>query len=118
MNKVKFVTTPNQLWALLLGIHLVAAPFYLRIPVPVIMMVILFTIWVSTIALNRTQQPGKFIRLMLFVVYLIANIVALVYALLIDEMPLIIKYSIAIVTAVAYLIIFAVYYEKKVHDVA
>jgi len=68
MNKVKYAIPTNQVWALLLGIHLVAAPFYLRIPVPVIMMVVIFTIWVSTIALNHTKRPGKFIRLMLLVI--------------------------------------------------
>ena len=68
MGKLDYTIKPSQLWALLLGIHLVAAPFYLRIPVPVIMMVIIFTIWVVTIAFNRTRQPGKFMRLMLLVV--------------------------------------------------
>jgi transglutaminase-like putative cysteine protease len=67
MDKPKYSITSSQLWALLLGIHLVAAPFYLRIPVPVIMMVIIFTIWVATIALNRTRQPGRFARLLLLV---------------------------------------------------
>jgi transglutaminase-like putative cysteine protease len=50
---------------MLLGIHLVAAPFYMRIPVPVFMMVIIFTVWISAIAQNRTRQPGKFMRIML-----------------------------------------------------
>jgi len=68
MDKSQHAITSSQLWALLLGIHLVAGPFYLRIPVPVIMMVIIFTIWVATIALDRTSQPGKFVRLMLLVV--------------------------------------------------
>ncbi len=53
------------------------------------------------------------ISLLLFVIFLIANVVALTYSILISQPPLIIKYSIAIITTVAYIIIFLYYYNKQ-----
>ncbi len=53
------------------------------------------------------------VSLLLFIIYLIANIIALVYAIMISQPPLIIKYIIAILTTIAYLVIFAVYYNRK-----
>ena len=53
------------------------------------------------------------VSLLLFIIFLIANIIALTYAILISQPPLIIKYSIAILTTVAYIGIFLFYYLKK-----
>ncbi|MBI2102786.1 PQ-loop repeat-containing protein [Candidatus Woesearchaeota archaeon] len=53
------------------------------------------------------------VSLLLFVIFLIANIIALTYAIMISQPPLIIKYIIAIITTVAYIIIFLYYYQKK-----
>ncbi|OJI07384.1 hypothetical protein BK004_01480 [bacterium CG10_46_32] len=64
---------------------------------------------IKTIKVKDTSGVSLF----LFIIYFVANIVALAYALLIDQMPLIIKYSIAIGTAAAYLSIFAYYYQKQ-----
>jgi len=70
MDQGRFTINTSQLWALLLGIQLVAAPFYWRIPLTVIMTVAIYTFWVSMIALNRTRQPGKFVRVMLLLLTL------------------------------------------------
>ncbi len=53
------------------------------------------------------------VSLLLFIIFLIANIIALTYAIMISQSPLIIKYAIAIVTTLAYIIIFLFYYSKK-----
>jgi len=60
--------------------------------------------------LNTKKVDG--VSLSLFVIYLIANIIALIYALLINQMPLIIKYEIAIMTTVFYIAIFYVYRNR------
>ena len=46
------------------------------------------------------------VSLFLFIIFLVANIIALIYAILIYQPPLVIKYVIAIVTTVAYIAIF------------
>src|SRR3989344_4115124 len=53
------------------------------------------------------------VSLMMFVIFLIANIIALVYAILIRQSPLIIKYIIALFTTITYLILFGIYYKRK-----
>ena len=70
------ITSSQRLWAILLGIQLVAMPFYWRIPVPVIISVVIFTLWVSLIALGQTRQPGRFIRIMLLVITLAIMVVS------------------------------------------
>ncbi|MBS3127539.1 PQ-loop repeat-containing protein [Candidatus Woesearchaeota archaeon] len=60
----------------------------------------------------RTKDTSG-VSLLLFIIFLIANIIALAYAILISQPPLIIKYVIAILTTIAYIIIFFVYYTKK-----
>ena len=55
------------------------------------------------------------VSLLFFIVYLIANIIALVYAILISQSPLIIKYILAIVTTVFYIGLFIYYqFQRKV----
>ena len=63
----------------------------------------------KTISLKDT----KGVSLLLFVTYLIANIIALIYAYMINQSPLIIKYLIGIITAEIYLIVFIWYYKKN-----
>lgn len=53
------------------------------------------------------------VSLLMFIIFLIANIIALTYALLIYQPPLIIKYIIALVTTVIYLILYGIYYQRK-----
>ena len=60
----------------------------------------------------RTKDTSG-VSLLLFITYLVANVVALAYAFLIYQPPLIIKYIIAIVTTVIYVGLFLVYYKKK-----
>ncbi len=64
---------------------------------------------IKTIKLKDTSGVSLF----LFIIYLTANIIALIYALLINQLSLIIKYAIAIITAVIYLFIFWYYYKKQ-----
>ena len=53
------------------------------------------------------------VSLFLFVIFLIANIIALTYAIMISQPPLIIKYAIAIITTIAYLVIFLFYFTRN-----
>ena len=59
------------------------------------------------------SKDASGVSLMMFIIFLIANIIALVYALLINQIPLIIKYIIALITTVTYLVLFGVYYQRK-----
>ncbi len=62
------------------------------------------------------EKDTSGVSLFLFLIYLVANVIALSYALLIEQKPLIIKYSIAIVTTVTYLFIFGYYFKKNKDD--
>jgi len=53
------------------------------------------------------------VSLLLFVIFLLANMIALIYAVLISQPPLIIKYVIAIITTLIYIGIFLYYYKRK-----
>ncbi len=64
------------------------------------------------------SKDTKGVSLLLFVIYLVANIIALIYAILISQPPLIIKYIIAIITTVAYIAIFLYYYSLRKNDQA
>jgi len=57
------------------------------------------------------SRDTRGVSLMLFIIFLIANIIALTYAMLINQSPLIIKYVIAIVTTITYIGIF--FYYKR-----
>ena len=59
------------------------------------------------------SKDTKGVSLLLFIIFLIANIIALVYAILISQPPLIIKYVIAIITTVTYIVIFLYYTMQK-----
>ncbi|MEK6869735.1 MAG: PQ-loop repeat-containing protein [Nanoarchaeota archaeon] len=64
---------------------------------------------IKTVKLKDTSG----VSLLLFIIFLIANIIALIYAFMISQPPLIIKYIIAIMTTVAYIAIFLFYYAKN-----
>lgn len=58
------------------------------------------------------------VSLGLFVIYLIANIFALIYAFMITQPPLILKYEIGIMTTIFYLTLYYIYSKnnfKKLH---
>ncbi len=78
---------------------------------------ILFSIMIIPQMIKTIQSKDtKGVSLLLFVIYLVANIIALAYAFLISQSPLIIKYAIAIVTTVFYIGLFFYYtvtYPKK-----
>lgn len=63
---------------------------------------------IKTIKLKDTKGVSIF----LFIIYLIANIIALTYALLIDQNPLKIKYTLGIFTGLFYITIFLFYRIK------
>ncbi len=75
---------------------------------------VLFSIMVipQMIKTIRTKDTSG-VSLLLFIIYLIGNIIALIYAFLIFQTPLIIKYTIAIVTTIIYLSLYWVYYKQK-----
>ena len=52
------------------------------------------------------SRDTKGVSLFLFIIFLVANIIALIYSILIQEQPLIIKYVIAIETTLAYIAIY------------
>jgi len=64
---------------------------------------------IKTIKLKDTRG----VSLLLFVTYLTANVIALIYAYMITQPPLIFKYLIGIITAELYVIIFLWYYKRK-----
>tara|TARA_Y100000031_G_C7858112_1_gene220656 strand:- start:30 stop:326 length:297 start_codon:yes stop_codon:yes gene_type:complete len=59
------------------------------------------------------SRNTKGVSLILFIIFLIANIIALIYAILIKEKPLIIKYIIGIETTLVYMAIFLYYKHKE-----
>ncbi|MBT4936263.1 PQ-loop repeat-containing protein [Candidatus Woesearchaeota archaeon] len=79
--------------------------------------------WIATILFSIMLIPQivktikvkdtKGVSLLLFVTYLIANVIALIYAYLITQPPLIFKYLLGIITAEIYIIIFLLYYKRK-----
>ena len=75
---------------------------------------ILFTsMLIPQILKTIKTKSTKGVSLALFVVYLLANIVALIYAVLINQYPLMIKYNLAIIISIFYLTIYIVYYAKE-----
>ena len=61
--------------------------------------------------IKRKDTSG--VSLMLFVIFLIANVIALTYAFMINQFPLIIKYVIAIITTIVYIGLYFYYYTKE-----
>jgi len=59
------------------------------------------------------SKDTKGVSLLLFIIFLIANVIALIYAIMISQPPLIIKYIIAIITTITYIGIFLYYYYQK-----
>ncbi len=59
------------------------------------------------------SRDTRGVSLLLFIIFLVANVIALIYAILISQPPLIIKYVIAIVTTIAYIGIFLYYYAQE-----
>jgi MtN3 and saliva related transmembrane protein len=60
---------------------------------------------IKTIKLKDTQG----VSLLLFVIFFIANVIALAYAVLISQPPLVIKYIIALITTTFYIGLFFYY---------
>jgi MtN3 and saliva related transmembrane protein len=75
---------------------------------------VLFTIMlIPQILKTIRSKDTKGVSLLLFITYLIANVIALIYAWLIAERPLIIKYLLGIITAEIYIIVFIWFYKKR-----
>jgi len=53
------------------------------------------------------------VSLLMFITFLVANTIALTYAFMIGQMPLVIKYILAIITTIVYLGIYFYYYKQK-----
>lgn len=79
--------------------------------------------WVATILFSimlipqimktiKTKDTSG-VSLALFIIYFNANVVALIYAYMINQPPLILKYAIGIITGAIYITLFWVYYRKK-----
>ena len=64
---------------------------------------------IKTVRMKDTSGVSLF----LFIIYFVGNIIALVYAFLINQPPLIIKYIIALITTIIYLGLYWVYYNRK-----
>jgi len=65
---------------------------------------------IKTIKIKKTDS----VSIMLFIIFLIANIIALIYAMMISQGPLIIKYVIAIIEAMVYIGLFIYYKRQKI----
>lgn len=75
---------------------------------------ILFSIMIIPQMIKTVKMKSNHgVSLALFVIYLIANLIALVYAFLISQGPLIIKYIIAIGTTVAYIWLYTLYDKRN-----
>jgi len=61
--------------------------------------------------LKRKSTEG--VSIWLFIIFFIANIIALIYALLIIQPPLVIKYILGILESVFYIVVFAIYYKRN-----
>ena len=78
--------------------------------------------WTATILFSVAMVPQIFktlrrkstegVSIWLFIIFFIANIIALVYALLIVQTPLIIKYVLGILESAFYIAVFAIYYRR------
>lgn len=55
----------EKLGPVLLGIHLVALPLYPHMPLPILMVTALFTLWTLLIVSGRIAQPGRLLMLLL-----------------------------------------------------
>lgn len=73
---------------------------------------------IPQIARTIKSKDTNGVSLLMFVIFLIANIIALTYALLIQQYPLIIKYIIALITTIIYIILYGIYYHRKNKAVA
>tara|TARA_Y100000034_G_C6865757_1_gene394546 strand:+ start:1258 stop:1533 length:276 start_codon:yes stop_codon:yes gene_type:complete len=79
--------------------------------------------WIATILFSLMIVPQiiktlktkntEGVSLLLFVIYLIANIIAIIYAFMISQPPLIIKYQIGITVTVFYIIVYYVYSKNN-----
>jgi MtN3 and saliva related transmembrane protein len=68
---------------------------------------ILFSVMIiPQMAKTIKSRDTRGVSLILFLIFLIGNVIALAYAILIGEQPLVIKYIIAIETTLAYIAIF------------
>ena len=73
----------------------------------------LFSIMIVPQMLKTIKEKNvNGVSLFLFIIYLVANIFALIYAFLIVQPPLIFKYIVAIGITLVYLIIFSYYYKN------
>jgi MtN3 and saliva related transmembrane protein len=65
---------------------------------------------IKTIKMKKTEG----VSVMLFGIFLIANMIALIYAIMISQGPLILKYIIAIIETGGYIGIFIYYKRQKI----
>jgi len=64
---------------------------------------------IKTIKMKDTRG----VSLLLFVIFLVASTIALIYALLISQPPLVIKYVIAMITTGVYIGLYWRYFKKE-----
>ena len=79
--------------------------------------------WIATILFSLMIIPQMIktlktkstegVSLLLFVTFLIANIIALIYAFMIAQPPLIIKYELGIMTTIFYLTLYYAYSKNN-----
>ena len=66
----------HKLTAVLIGIHLVALPLYAHIPVYILLLISLFTLWTLLIVADRVSKPKKITRIILVGVVVLALMVS------------------------------------------
>ena len=66
----------SRMWQLLLGILLVSLPYIPRLPVAVLVMLALMTLWCIAIVIGKTSLPGAFVRFMLLALTIVTLIIS------------------------------------------
>lgn len=74
-----------KLGSVLLGIHIVALPLYPHMPLPVLMVTVVFTVWTLLIISGRLAQPGRL--LMLLLTFLVVAVLMQSFGTILGQQP-------------------------------
>ena len=55
----------ERLAPVLVGVHIVALPLYPHLPLSVLLLTAVFTVWAWLISAGRVSQPGRFVMFLL-----------------------------------------------------
>ncbi len=75
----------HLLTQLLIGIHLVALPLYPRMPLPVLLAVLLLTVWTALIIRRRISRPRRYV--VLFLAVMVVGVLLQAYGTIFGQQP-------------------------------